>query len=62
MSDDFDVLIVDFNALAAVNLLDFVDDVILSSLDTQYFEDIVRVDVAFEKDVCQLRCAVHPGQ
>lgn len=48
MNDDLDVFIVDLYALAAVNLLDFLDDIVLSRLYAEDIKDIVRVDVTFK--------------
>ena len=43
-NDNFDVLIGNFNALAAVNSLNFAEHISLNALDALDFEDIMRVD------------------
>ena len=45
--DDLDVLVVDFDALEAVNLLHLVDEVLLQVLRAADIEDFVRDDGAF---------------
>ncbi len=47
--DDFDVLVVNGNALEAVNLLHFADEVFLQFLRAAHLEDFVRVNRAFRQ-------------
>src|SRR3712207_4137725 len=44
--DDLDVLVVDVDALEAVDLLDFVDEVLLQTVHAEHAEDVVRVERA----------------
>ena len=49
--DDFDMLIVDLNALQTVDLLNFVDQVVLDILQTLDRQNILRIQNTFTGDV-----------
>ena len=52
--DDLDVLVVDLDALEAIDLLHFVDEVLLQLLRAEDLEDFVRHDGAFGELVALL--------
>ena len=49
MDDDFNMLIIDFNALGAIYFLNFFYNVVLRRFDTEDAEYIVRIDVPFNQ-------------
>jgi len=52
--DDFNVLVVDFHPLRAVDLLDFMEQVLLNSLFTADTQDVVRDQWAFYESLSSL--------
>ena len=52
--DHFDVLVVDLHALQAIDLLDFVDQVLGQRLDAHDAQDVVRTGIAVHQEVALL--------